>query len=78
MTLLTRKEARAKIKSISLKQEFYDLLDKVVLSERDRSIMVKFYIEKKQMGEIAEELGVSEPTVLKCHANVLDKLIEVL
>lgn len=73
-----RLETKRKLKSISIKQDMLDILDKVLLSERERQVAVMFYIEKKQMMDIADELMVSEPTVLKDHAKILDKLSEVL
>lgn len=75
---MERLETKRKLKSISTKQEITDIFDKVVLSERERQVMNMLYINKQQMVDIADELGVSEPTVLKDHARCLDKIGAIL
>lgn len=75
---MKRNEVRKKLRNLPLKQDIVDLLEKVALSERERNVVVMFYVEKKQMMDIADELGVSEPTVLKDHARCLDKIGAIL
>lgn len=75
---MKRLEIRRKLREISVKQDMLDLLDKVLLSEREREVIIMFYIDKKQMMDIADDIGVSEPTILKDHAKALDKIGKVI
>lgn len=67
-------ETRRKLKSIDTIQEFEDILNNVMLSEEDKKILVLHYKEQKNMQYIADELGLSEITVIKKHKNILKRV----
>lgn len=64
-------ETRRKLKNII---EFEDILNNVMLSEEDKKILILHYKEQKNMQYIADELGLSEITVIKKHRNILKRV----
>lgn len=68
------KLARAYIKGITTKDEFVALLDKLFITDLERSVIEKIYMEGKSCELIASELGYSTPTIKAVHRRVLIKV----
>lgn len=56
------------------KSEIRALLDDVVLSEDERSIMELIYIEKKPLGYVADVMGYSESGIKKIHCRIIKRI----
>lgn len=56
-------ETRKKLKGISSVEEFRDILERTMLSEEEKQILLMHYKDKKSLTYIADELGMSEATV---------------
>lgn len=69
---------RHKLKAIKLKSDFLELIDKIILSEDERKILIKHYIENKNFAFIGDELGYTEQAVIRKHCLILDKLKDVV
>lgn len=67
-------ETRRKLKGISSVAEFREILEKTMLSEEEKKILLLHYKEQKPLTYIADELGMSEVTVKKKHRKMLMKL----
>ena len=67
----THIDMRNRLKAITSRSEFEELLDSRVLSDEERRILVMHYIQRKPLGFIADELGFSERTVKRYHHNAL-------
>lgn len=65
--------------SIILKEEKRLLLDSLnCLTERQRQVVIYYYIEGKSIGEIAKILGISYRTVVNTKTNSLNKLRKII
>ena len=60
------------------KSEFFGLLDRLMLTEAERRLMIAYYCEHKPLYEIAYELGYSEVGATKVHNRVLRKIGKLL
>lgn len=67
-------ETRKKLKGISSVEEFRDILERTMLSEEEKQILLMHYKDKKSLTYIADELGMSEATVKRKHRKMLMKL----
>ena len=67
-------ETRKKLKGISSIDEFRSILERTMLSEEEKQILILYYKEKKSLAYIADELGMSEVTVKRKHRKMLMKL----
>lgn len=67
-------ETRNKLKGISSVDEFRNILERTMLSEEEKQILILYYKEKKSLAYIADELGMSETTVKRKHRKMLMKL----
>lgn len=67
-------ETRKKLKGISSVDEFRSILERTMLSEEEKQILILYYKEKKSLAYIADELGMSETTVKRKHRKMLMKL----
>ena len=66
-------ETRKKLKGISSVDEFRSILERTMLSE-EKKILLMHYKDKKSLTYIADELGMSEVTVKRKHRKMLMKL----
>lgn len=71
-------EIKQKVKSINEKTAFNAILDNSMLSEREKTMMKMYYIEKHDFDFIADTLGYSKIGVLKMHKRVLQKIESLL
>lgn len=67
-------ETRKKLKGISSVNEFRSILERTMLSDEEKQILILYYKEKKSLAYIADELGMSETTVKRKHRKMLMKL----
>lgn len=58
--------------------EFYQLINKTKLSSVERQIIEYYYIEEKNIGWIADELGYHYDTIKRKHKSALAKISQVI
>lgn len=71
-------EIKGKVKSINEKSTFNAILDNSMLSEKEKTLMRMYYIEKQDFNYIADTLGYSKIGVLKMHKRILAKIESLL
>lgn len=64
-------QAKNKIRKITVKTQFEEILEQAMLSEQEKELMRLYYIEKKSFAHIADGLGFSESGVIKKHKKIL-------
>ena len=69
-------EVKHEVQKIT-KTAFNGILEEAMLSESEKSMMRMHYIERKDLGYIADTLGYSKAGILKMHQGIL-KCIESL
>lgn len=62
------------LKHIGSLARFEGVLSASTLSSREKDVIREYYIENRDFGFIADELGFSEANVLKMHRRSLEKL----
>ena len=67
-----------KVKSISSKSKFLDVLDDSMLTNTEKEVMVMYYIKGQTLNYIADFLGYSEQGVVKIHKRALKKIAKLL
>ena len=67
-------DTRKKLKQMSSVRGFESLMEQTMLSEEEKKILWLHYRDQKTMAFIADELGMSEPTVKKKHSKLLMKI----
>lgn len=72
------KDVQHSIKDITDIQTFEGLLDSLMISEEDKTIMRFHYIEEKSFAFIADELGYSESWIKKKHLRIIRKVSKIL
>lgn len=65
------KLAKSYMKGIATKQEFKDLIGKLLLSDSEVYVLTEIYLHNKQLSIIADDLGYSVQTVKRIHRDVL-------
>lgn len=70
-------KTKHKIKNIGSKVEFDELIDKMILSETEKTFMIMYYKERKDLDYIADVLGYSRARISKIHRSIL-KRVETL
>lgn len=58
--------------------EFNELLEEAMLRDSEKAMMRMYYIEKKDLGYIADTLGYSKAGVIKMHQRILKQLESLL
>lgn len=71
-------KVKHKVKDIPDIRSFNGLLEASTLSDEDKQIMRMHYIQEKDFGFIADELGYSEATVKLRHKKAIMKLSKLL
>lgn len=71
-------EIKEKVKSINAKTTFNAILEESMLSEKEKTLMRMYYIDKQDFGYIADTLGYSKIGVLKMHKRALEKIESLL
>ena len=71
-------KTKHKVKEIPDLRSFNGLLDASTLSDEDKLIMKLHYLQDKNFGYIADELGYSEETIKLRHRKAIMKLSQLL
>ena len=71
-------KTRAKIKKISDVNTFNELLDSCTISSEEKTMMRLYYIDKKDLRYIGDQLGYTEVTMKRWHKRILQKLNRLL
>lgn len=67
-------ETKHKLKEIHEVKKFNDLLDKVILTDEEKQILILHYLKEKDLGFIADELGYTVSAIKRKHGKILKKL----
>lgn len=65
------KLAKSYMKGIATKKEFNDLLNKLLLSDTEITVLTEVYLHNRQLDIIANNLGYSIQTVKRIHRDAL-------
>lgn len=71
-------KVKHQLRKITLRDDFYKLLDSIMISKFEREIMEKVYLERITFQEIAAEYDYSEIGIRRIHSTVLEKLKPIL
>ena len=71
-------ETRKKVQGIASISTFQDILDKTILSDDEKHLLVLHYLENKDFNYIADMLGYSESTIKRKHKKALNKISKIL
>ena len=71
-------DIKHKVKNINKKVDFYNLLEESMLSDNEKKMMELYYVQKKPLDVIADELGYSPQGISKMHKRILNKLESLL
>lgn len=63
-----------RLQCINTVAEFQELLDSYVLSGEEKLIMKRIYLDKKNLGYIADELGYSLSTIKRKHQHIISRI----
>ena len=72
------KITRDKLKEIPTKKELEDLVDKLILSDDERNIILMHYRDKKPLSYIADIIGITKSSVNKKHKSALLKISKIM
>ena len=72
------KITRDKLKEIPTKKELEDLIDKLILSDDERNIILMHYRDKKPLSYIADIIGITKSSVNKKHKSALLKISKIM
>lgn len=72
------KITRNKLKEIPTKKELEDLVDKLILSDDERNIILMHYRDKKPLSYIADVIGITKSSVNKKHKSTLLKISKIM
>ena len=71
-------ETRKKVQGIASISTFNDLIEKTILSDSEKQVLILHYLENKDFCFIADMLGYSESTIKRKHKKALSKLSKIL
>ena len=71
-------KTRAKVKKIPRVSTFNQLLDDCMISPEEKTMMRLYYIEKKDLRYIGDQLGYTEVTMKRWHKKILQKVNKLL
>lgn len=69
---------KKKLQSIPLKADFNDLIEKSMLSDKEKELMRLHYIDGKEFGYIADIMGYTQAGITKMHKRILHKIESLL
>lgn len=72
------KTTRNKLKEIPTKKELEDLVDKLILSDDERDVILMHYRDKKPLSYIADIIGITKSSVNKKHKSALLKISKIM
>ena len=71
-------EIKHKVNEINEKATFNTILENSMLSEKEKTLMRMYYIEKYDFDFIADTLGYSKIGIIKMHKRILTKIESLL
>lgn len=71
-------KVKKKLQSIPLKADFNDLIERTMLSDKEKQMMRMYYVENKDFGYIADIMGYTQAGIAKMHKRVLHKIESLL
>lgn len=71
-------KVKKKLQSIPLKAEFNDLIERSMLSDKEKQMMRLYYVDNKDFGYIADIMGYTQCGIAKMHKRVLRKIESLL
>ena len=71
-------KTRRKLKEIANVEEFNTLLNKCVLSDDEKKLLILHYIGRKDFRYIGDVLGYSESTMKRWHKDALKRMSAIL
>ena len=72
------KTTRNKLKEIPTKKELEDLVDKLIISDDERDVILMHYRDKKPLSYIADIIGITKSSVNKKHKSALLKISKIM
>lgn len=69
---------KKKLKQINSVKDFENMLENLMASEEDKTIIVMHYKEGKSLGYIADALGMSESSIKNRHRKLLIKIGDII
>lgn len=71
-------DLKHKVQRINSKTKFNDILNEAILNETEIQFLRMFYLERKDIGYIADILGYSKTGIIKLHKRTLKKIESLL
>lgn len=69
---------KKKLKQINSVKDFENMLENLMASEEDKTIIIMHYKEGKSLGYIADALGMSESSIKNRHRKLLIKIGDII
>lgn len=69
---------KKKLKQINSVKDFENMLENLMASEEDKTIIIMHYKEGKPLGYIADVLGMSESSIKNKHRKLLIKIGDII
>ena len=71
-------EIKNKVKQIKRRSTFNELIEDCMLSDKEKQMLIMYYLENKTLDYIADEIGYSKAGIIKMHKRSLQKLESLL
>lgn len=71
-------EIKGKLKNINKRVTFDELIQQSMLNEKEKQLMIMYYVEGKDFGYIADIMGYSKAGIAKMHKRALKKIESLL
>ena len=71
-------EIKHKIKEINQRSIFDDMLNKSMLNDKEKQLLILYYVNGKSLNYIADEMGYSLASAKKIHKKALQKIESLL
>lgn len=73
MNILSRL-AKAYLKSIPTKDDFNNLIERLILTDNEKEVLRRVYLNNENLGIIADDMGYSIQNIKKIHSSALVKI----
>ena len=71
-------ETKHRVKDIADINTFNDIISNVKMSETDKDILKRIYVDEQNVNFIADMLGYSERTIRRRHESALKKISKII
>lgn len=71
-------DTKHKVKEIDTKNKFNNLIEESMLNEKEKQLMIMYYLQGKPFDYIADEMGYSLQGITKMHKRSLKKIENLL